>query len=130
MPRASSGGRGPRKVSASRRFEGPLRRLASIVTGRRSKWVILAVWLVAVFAVFPLGSKLSDQTTDSTESFLHASAQDKEALLQKLFSTDRFRAVERWLAARRLSAEKEVAAKTGDLSVLVAQVTILAAGVH
>ena len=54
--------------------------------------------------------------------FLHASAQDKEALLQKLFSTDRFRAVERWLADRRLSVEKEVAAKTGDLSVLVAQV--------
>jgi exonuclease SbcC len=54
--------------------------------------------------------------------FLHASAQDKEALLQKLFSTDRFRAVERWLADRRLSTEKEVAAKTGDLSVLVAQV--------
>jgi DNA repair protein SbcC/Rad50 len=54
--------------------------------------------------------------------FLHASAQDKEALLQKLFSTDRFRAVERWLADRRLSTEKEVAAKTGDLNVLVAQV--------
>jgi len=54
--------------------------------------------------------------------FLHASAQDKEALLQKLFSTDRFRAVERWLADRRLSIEKEVAAKTGDISVLVAQV--------
>jgi exonuclease SbcC len=54
--------------------------------------------------------------------FLHASAQEKEALLQKLFSTDRFRAVERWLADRRLSVEKEVAAKTGDLGVLIAQV--------
>jgi DNA repair protein SbcC/Rad50 len=54
--------------------------------------------------------------------FLHASAQDKEALLQKLFSTDRFRAVERWLADRRLSIEKEVAGKTGDLGVLIAQV--------
>ena len=54
--------------------------------------------------------------------FLHASAQDKEALLQKLFSTDRFRAVERWLADRRLAIEKEVAAKTGALSVLIAQV--------
>ncbi len=54
--------------------------------------------------------------------FLHASAQDKEALLQKLFSTDRFRAVERWLADRRLAIEKEVASKTGDLSVLIAQV--------
>jgi len=54
--------------------------------------------------------------------FLHASAQDKEALLQKLFSTDRFRAVERWLADRRLFIEKEVAARTGDLSLLIAQV--------
>ena len=54
--------------------------------------------------------------------FLHASAQDKEALLQKLFSTDRFRAVERWLADRRLSVEKEAAAVSGDLGVLVAQI--------
>jgi exonuclease SbcC len=54
--------------------------------------------------------------------FLHASAQDKEALLQKLFSTDRFRAVERWLADRRLSIEKEVAAASGEISLLVAQV--------
>ena len=53
--------------------------------------------------------------------FLHASAQDKEALLQKLFSTDRFRAVERWLADRRLAAEKEGRPPTG-VSVLVAQV--------
>ena len=34
--------------------------------------------------------------------FLHADAKDEEALLQKLFGTDRFRAVERWLADRRL----------------------------
>ena len=54
--------------------------------------------------------------------FLHASAQDKEALLQKLFSTDRFRAVERWLADRRLSIDKEVAAASGEISLLVAQV--------
>jgi putative drug exporter of the RND superfamily len=57
-----------------------LRRVASIVTGRRSKWVVLAVWLVAVFAVFPLGSKLSDETTDSTESFLPGSAESTEVV--------------------------------------------------
>jgi putative drug exporter of the RND superfamily len=57
-----------------------LRRLASIVTGRRSKWVILAVWIVAVFAVFPLGSKLSDKTTDDTQSFLPASAESTEVV--------------------------------------------------
>src|SRR4029079_6599433 len=53
---------------------------ASIVAGRRSKWVVLLVWLIAVFAVFPLGSNLSDQTTDSTESFLPASAESTEVV--------------------------------------------------
>jgi RND superfamily putative drug exporter len=38
------------------------------------------VWLIAVFAVFPLGSKLSDQTTDSTESFLPGSAESTEVV--------------------------------------------------
>jgi DNA repair protein SbcC/Rad50 len=54
--------------------------------------------------------------------FLQAKAQDKEALLQKLFSTDRFRAVERWLADRRLSTEKEAVAASDALSFLLAQV--------
>jgi RND superfamily putative drug exporter len=57
-----------------------LRKLASIVTGRRSKWVILAVWIVAVVAVFPLGSKLSDKTTDDTQSFLPASAESTKVV--------------------------------------------------
>ena len=58
--------------------------------------------------------------------FLHAKAQDKEALLQKLFSTDRFRAVERWLADRRLTTEKEAAAANDGLNLLVAQVAQVA----
>jgi putative drug exporter of the RND superfamily len=57
-----------------------LRKIASIVTGRRSKWVILAIWIVAVFAVFPLGSKLADKTTDDTQSFLPASAESTEVV--------------------------------------------------
>jgi RND superfamily putative drug exporter len=57
-----------------------LRKLASIVAGRRSKWAVLVVWLVAIFAVFPLGSKLSNETTDSTESFLPASAESTEVV--------------------------------------------------
>ena len=39
--------------------------------------------------------------------FLRADAKDKEALLQKLFGTDRFRKVEDWLADRRRATEKE-----------------------
>ena len=59
-----------------------MRKVAPIVTGRRSKWVILAVWIVVLFAVFPLGSKLSDKTTDDTESFLPASAESTKVVRQ------------------------------------------------
>jgi RND superfamily putative drug exporter len=57
-----------------------VRRLASLVTGRRAKWVVLAVWIVAVFAAFPLGSKLTDKTSDDTQSFLPASAESTEVV--------------------------------------------------
>jgi RND superfamily putative drug exporter len=57
-----------------------LRKIASIVTGRRSKWVVLVAWIVAVFAVFPLGSKLADKTTDDTQSFLPASAESTKVV--------------------------------------------------
>jgi putative drug exporter of the RND superfamily len=57
-----------------------LRRVASIVTGRRSKWVILVVWIVVLFAVFPLGSKLTDKTSDDTQSFLPASAESTKVV--------------------------------------------------
>jgi putative drug exporter of the RND superfamily len=43
---------------------------------------VLAVWLVAMIAVFPLGSKLADETTDDTESFLPASAESTEVVRQ------------------------------------------------
>src|SRR4249920_3513112 len=69
-----------RREARSTVHGGPLRKFASIVAGRRSKWVVLVVWLIAIFAVFPLGSKLSDQTTDSTESFLPASAESTEVV--------------------------------------------------
>ncbi|HEX3713660.1 MAG TPA: SMC family ATPase [Trebonia sp.] len=60
--------------------------------------------------------------------FLRADAKDKEALLQKLFGTDRFRRAEDWLADRRRAADKDVAAAEGTLVLLVAQ-TAQAAGV-
>ena len=54
--------------------------------------------------------------------FLRADAKDKEALLQKLFGTDRFRKVEDWLADRRRATDKEVAAAEAGVSQLVAQI--------
>ena len=53
--------------------------------------------------------------------FLHAKAQEKEELLRKLFSTDRFRKVEDWLAERRRATERESAAAAESLDRLVAQ---------
>ena len=53
--------------------------------------------------------------------FLHARAQEKEALLQKLFGTDRFSQVEDWLADRRRATDKEVAAAEESVALLVAQ---------
>jgi len=58
--------------------------------------------------------------------FLHAKAQEKEALLQQLFGTDRFSAVEDWLADRRRATDKEVAAAREDVSRLMARIAQVA----
>jgi DNA repair protein SbcC/Rad50 len=57
--------------------------------------------------------------------FLHADAADRARLLQRLFGTDRFRAVEEWLAERRRATAREVEdAERGiqELAARVAQV--------
>ncbi len=57
-----------------------MRGLASIVAGRRTKWVVLVVWIIAAAVMSPLGSKLSDVTTDDTESFLPSNAESTEVV--------------------------------------------------
>ncbi|MEO8091414.1 MAG: MMPL family transporter [bacterium] len=54
--------------------------LASFVSGRRTKWVVLAVWIVAFAALMPLGARLSDETQDDTTSFLPASAESTDVV--------------------------------------------------
>jgi DNA repair protein SbcC/Rad50 len=54
--------------------------------------------------------------------FLQADAQDRQRLLQKLFGTDRFRAVEEWLAARRRSTAATVEEAEGAVKELAARV--------
>jgi RND superfamily putative drug exporter len=53
---------------------------AKLVTGRRSKWVVLAIWIVAVAVMSPLGSKLQDETEDDTASFLPSSSESTEVV--------------------------------------------------
>ena len=54
--------------------------LARIVTGRRSKWLVVLVWVVLIVPFGALGSKLADATDNRTESFLPADAESTEAL--------------------------------------------------
>jgi putative drug exporter of the RND superfamily len=61
--------------------------LASFVSGRRTKWAVIALWIVAVAALSPLGSKLADVTSDETASFLPDEAESTEVqeLLKERF---------------------------------------------
>jgi RND superfamily putative drug exporter len=61
--------------------------LASFVSGRRTKWVVLAIWLIAAFAMGSVGSKLADVTTDEVADFLPEDAQSTEVqeLLRERF---------------------------------------------
>jgi exonuclease SbcC len=54
--------------------------------------------------------------------FLHADAKERERLLQKLFGTDRFRAVEDWLAERRRTTARAVEEAGDTVSELIARV--------
>jgi putative drug exporter of the RND superfamily len=57
-----------------------MRKLADIVAGRRTKWLVLVTWLLLLVALAPLGGKLADETVDDTESFLPASAESTEVV--------------------------------------------------
>jgi exonuclease SbcC len=54
--------------------------------------------------------------------FLQSEAKDRADLLQKLFGTDRFRAVERWLADRRVLTARAVEAATSEVDQMMARV--------
>jgi RND superfamily putative drug exporter len=61
--------------------------LASFVCGRRTKWVVIALWIVIVAALSPLAAKVADVTSDETASFLPADADSTrvQALLKDRF---------------------------------------------
>jgi exonuclease SbcC len=58
--------------------------------------------------------------------FLHAGADARAELLQKLFGTDRFRAVENWLAERRRTTAAAVSSATEHVNQLMARVSQVA----
>ncbi len=61
--------------------------LAKFVCGRRTKWVVIALWIVAVAVMAPLAAKVADVTSDETASFLPKDADSTkvQALLKDRF---------------------------------------------
>src|ERR687887_2448962 len=57
-----------------------MRALATIVTGRRTKWLALLGWVILLALLAPVGQRLSDVTDNRTESFLPPGAESTEAL--------------------------------------------------
>src|SRR4051794_2251955 len=59
-------------------------RVARFVTGRRTKWVTLGIWIVLVFVAVPIGQKVSKITDDRQEAFLPKNAESTQVIrLQK-----------------------------------------------
>src|SRR3954454_20349395 len=59
-----------------------MRALAALVTGRRGKWVTVALWIVLAVIFAPLGSKLADKGDNRTERFLPKDAESTKVVKQ------------------------------------------------
>ena len=68
-----------------------LRAISSFSTGRRSKWAVIALWVVVGFALFPLQPKLQESTENDNEAFLPNSAESTEVnqLIEDRFAAGR-----------------------------------------
>ncbi|WP_329114330.1 MMPL family transporter [Streptomyces sp. NBC_01465] len=59
---------------------GGRRGAARLVCGRRTKWLVLGVWLVVIFAAFPLASKLTGAQNNDANTWLPGSAESTQVL--------------------------------------------------
>ncbi len=62
--------------------------LGQLVTGRRTRWVVVAFWLVVVFAALPLASRIGEVEDNGTRAFLPGSSESLQVLdLQEQFAS-------------------------------------------
>jgi RND superfamily putative drug exporter len=62
-------------------------RLARIVSGRRSRWACLAVWIVVIAVLAPLGGKMNDITSEDLALPAGSQSNHVQALLRDRFAT-------------------------------------------
>jgi RND superfamily putative drug exporter len=58
------------------------RGIAHLVCGRRSKWVVLVLWLAVMVLAFPLAQKLTDAQDNDAASWLPGSAESTQVLTE------------------------------------------------
>ncbi|MDQ0307005.1 RND superfamily putative drug exporter [Kitasatospora herbaricolor] len=61
----------------------PTRRLAALPCGRRSKWVVLVLWIVLVAAAGPLAGKLMGAEDNEASSWLPGNAESTQVLVEQ-----------------------------------------------
>ena len=68
-----------------------LKSISSIATGRRSKWVVIAIWVILGVGLSTFQPKLQEATTNENEAFLPASAESTEVnnLIEDRFADGR-----------------------------------------
>ncbi|MCL2730596.1 MAG: MMPL family transporter [Actinomycetia bacterium] len=80
-----TGGAGNGDAAGSSKVAVP-RGIAHLVCGRRSKWVVLALWIIVLVVVSPLAQKLTDAQKNDAASWLPGNAESTQVLnLQKDF---------------------------------------------
>ncbi|MEV6011323.1 MMPL family transporter [Streptomyces sp. NPDC051976] len=55
-------------------------RIAHLVCGRRSKWVVLALWVIVLVAVSPLAQKLTDAQKNDSANWLPSKAESTKVI--------------------------------------------------
>ena len=56
----------------------PLARVSAFAAGRRSRWVVIGVWVAAALALAPLQPKLQEEAADESETFIVRGSESAE----------------------------------------------------
>ena len=96
-----------------------LRRIATLPSGRRGKWLVLGVWILIVIAVFPAASMFEDAQKNEASSFLPGDVESTQVLdvLEEFGSADIAEAVIVYSREAGLTAEDRAAIEADRASI-------------